>query len=616
MAWLTAARRLSFASLQEETAFWVEGRPEEGGRSVLMCQHLHGQSAPRDLTPAPFSVRSRVHEYGGQAYACAGDRVWFVDDVSQSVYEIRADGGVRRVAEATSYRLADLSFDPHRERLLAVGERHEVGHHEPLNAVVAIDLATGGITALCEGHDFFAAPRLDPSGRWLAYLTWDHPDMPWDGAALWLAAVQPDGAVAPPTHVAGDSHASAFGPCWSANGTLAFAWERDGHWNLFSCRPGQPAQRLGPPLAAECALPLWQLGMSTFGWLSDEAVMVAFVQEGLWRLGVVDVRSDRLEVVNGAWPSVSHLHANAHGAIAIAARPDLPAAVVHFSKSGASQILRASLELSTELAACVSLPQNITFATADQQEAHAFYYPPAHALYAPLPHEKPPLLVLAHGGPTAATTPAWNAAVQYWTSRGFGVVDVNYRGSTGYGRSFRSLLDGQWGVTDVQDCVFAARHLAQIGQVDGSRLAIRGSSAGGFTALSALTYRTFAAGASLYGVADLEALVRDTHKFEARYLDRLIGPYPACADLYRARSPLHAAASISSPVIFFQGLEDKVVPPNQTEAMVEALRARHVPVECHLFEGEQHGFRKAETLRQVYAAEAEFYGRIFGFEPA
>lgn len=610
----TGAHRLAFATSTVGGLLWLEGRPQEGGRNALMRDRGEG---PVDLLPPSFNVRSRVHEYGGRPFATDGARIWFVDDATQHVWELDEAGACHRIADPGPWRLAELVYDRDRRRLLAVGERHESGLAEPQNALVALDLASGRIQALVEGHDFFAAPCLDPSGSQLAYLAWDHPDMPWDAAGLWVVSLTPEGTPGAPVHVAGDGEASVFGPTWSTAGTLAFAWEVSGHWNLFSWRSGGAVEPLLEPMDAECALPLWQLGMSAFGWLGDDQLIAALTREGRWQVALVDVSSRSLMPLVDAYSSVSHLHAGGGRAVMIAASPERPAAVIEVERTGSCRVVRSSMELTPDVRASLSVPQAMSFATAGAHTAHGFFYPPFNAGFDGPSNERPPLLVMAHGGPTAAASPAFNPAIQFWTTRGFAVLDVNYRGSTGYGRAFRALLNGQWGVADVEDCVAGARHLADAGLVDGRRMAIRGSSAGGLTVLAALIFHdVFAAGASLYGVADLEALVRDTHKFESRYLDRLVAPHPARADVYRDRSPMHAVDRLTKPVIFFQGLQDKVVPPSQAEAMVAALRARGVPVEYLAFDGEQHGFRKAETVRRVHEAELAFYGRVFGFVPS
>ncbi len=572
--------------------------------------------SPRPWVPTPFNVRSRVHEYGGSAFAVHEQTLWFVDDGSGQVFETTATGPCRAITQPGVWRLADLCFDPRQNRLVAVGERHAEGLLEPENAIVSVDLSTGAITPLLQGHEFFAAPRVCPQAQRLAYLAWDHPHMPWDAAALYVAELDANGLAGAPIHIAGDESASAFGPVWSPAGQLAFAWESTGAWNLYAWRPGREIATLTSG-NAEFALPLWQLGMSTFGWLDESSLATALTRQGCWHVARVEVATGKMDVLTSDLPSISHLHAQHGRIVAVAAAPDLPQGVVEITLDGRHQVLQPSLVLDEQVKACVSHPQAISFATTPEQTAHAFFYPPFHAHHIGPEAQKPPLIVLVHGGPTAATSPAFNANIQFWTTRGFAVLDLNYRGSTGYGRSYRSLLDGAWGVADVQDCVAGAQHAARLGWVDGQRMAIRGSSAGGFTTLAALAFRdVFAAGASLYGVGDLEALVQDTHKFEAHYLDRLIGPYPACVEIYRARSPLHSVHKLNKPLIFFQGLEDKVVPPNQTEAMVEALRARNVPVQYLAFEGEQHGFRKAETITRVYQAELAFYGQVFGFTPA
>lgn len=608
--WLTAAAvRLGFPTVNAGALYWVEGRPAEGGRSVLVRDDGTGPCA---LSPAPLDVRSRVHEYGGRAYAVAGPRVFVVDDKTQKIHALVPGEAARAVHPPGPWRFGDLEPDEGRNRLIAVGERAREGH-EPENALVAIALDEGTVTVLATGHDFFACPRLSPDGTHLAYLAWDHPHMPWDAAQLFVSRVGPGGGLEAPLHVAGDATASVFGPTWSPEGRLAFAWERDGFWNLFVHSTGAPLRALTTG-RQEYALPLWQLGMSTFGWFDEHTLAAACTEDGQWRLERIDADTGVRTTLSTAFPAVAHLEARDGLAVAVAGGPATPPAIVRFDATGQVAVVRASHELGPDEAASVSRPRALRFPSTRGQHAHASYYPPHSATHEGEAGAKPPLIVMAHGGPTAASSAAFNPVIQFWTSRGFGVVDVDYRGSTGYGRGYREQLAGLWGLADVEDCVAAAQHLAAAGDVDPRRLAIRGSSAGGFTALAALTFHSlFAAGASLYGVADLEALTRDTHKFESRYLDRLVGPFPARADLYRERSPLYAVERLRAPVIFFQGLEDKVVPPSQAELMVNALRARGLPVSYVAFAGEQHGFRKAETIERVYREELAFYARVFGF---
>ena len=614
--------RLSSVSLDAGRIAWLEGRPGEGGRNVLVRAGLRADAAgrvdgagrPADVTPAPFNVRSRVHEYGGGAYAVSGDRVWFSNDADGRIYvQAGTDAPAPLTAEGPA-RFADLVLDPRRPRLLAVRETHR-DDAPPDNDLVAVSTGDGSVRVLASGHDFFAAPAPSPDGRRLAWLAWDQPDMPWDAAALWLAELDRDGLPGVPVRIAGGSGCAAFQPAWSPGGDLWFVADPDGWWNLHRWRAAE--LRCMYRAESEFGKPLWQLGTTTFGFDARGCAVCTWRGGGVWRLGRLDPGGAMTEIPS-AWTSIDSLVVDGSTAAFIGGAPDRSAAVVSVDLgSGETRVHRASSAISID-DRILSRPVALTFPTAGAGEvAHGFYYSPRNASCRAPAGESPPLLVMSHGGPTGATDDTLNPATQFWTSRGFAVLDIDYRGSTGYGRVYRERLYGQWGVADVEDCVAGAEHLAGIGRADRYRLAIRGGSAGGYTTLAALTFHdVFRAGASYYGICDLEGLAGDTHKFEARYLDRLVGEWPADRDVYRARSPLHHASRLGCPIIFFQGLDDRVVPPNQTELMVDALDRQGVPVACLVFEGEGHGFRRADTMRRCLEAELLFYARVFGFEPA
>ena len=596
---------------------WLEGRPGEGGRNVLVRTDLSGPGEIEDLTPPPFNVRSGVHEYGGGAYAVSGDRLWFSNFADGRVYSrTGGDAAPAPLTAAGPARFGDLTFDPVRRRLLAVRETH-AGDAPPVNELVAISIDDGSERVLASGRDFYAAPAPSPDGRHLAWLAWDQPDMPWDGAALWLAELDGDGAPGAATRITGGAGCSAFQPAWSPDGALWFVADPHRWWNLHRWQGGE--LRCMHRAEHEFGKPLWQLGTTTFGFDANGAVVCTWRTEAGWRLGrLAPDGSGSLHEIPLPWTSIDSLSVRGGTAAFIGGAPDRSTSVVTLDlASGATRVLRTSstLSIGDEL---LSRPVPLRFPTGEDgsETAHGYWYAPHNASCRAPPGELPPLLVLSHGGPTGATGDTLSPSIQFWTSRGFAVLDVDYRGSTGYGRAYRERLYGEWGVVDVEDCVAGALHLAETGRADPSRLAIRGGSAGGYTTLAALTFHdAFRAGASYYGICDLEVLAADTHKFEARYLDRLIGEWPADRDVYRARSPLHHASRLGCPIIFFQGLDDRVVPPNQAELMADALDRQGLPVACLMFEGEGHGFRKAETLRRCLEAELAFYGRVFGFEP-
>lgn len=609
---LIVAGAVGFTQIAADGAdiYWGELRPTEGGRIAIVRRR--GERA-ENVLPAPYNARTRVHEYGGGAFAVAGGVIYFSNFADQRVHRLTPGGAPQPITPEGDWRYADGVVD--RGRLIVVREDHGV-LREPRNELVALDLeGRREALVLATGRDFYSSPRLSPDGKLLAWLCWDHPNMPWDGTELWLAEIRDDGTLGSAERVAGGAEESVFQPEFAPDGALYFVSDRDGWWNLYRRRRGRDEPLA--PMAAEFGAPQWAFGMSTYAFVSDATLACAFNGNGTWRLALLDLASGRLEPVKTPYTEISSVTAAAGAVVFIGGSASQAPAVARYSPAThRCKVLRRSVSKAVH-PGYLSRPEAVDYASAGGAPAHAFYYPPRNRDFRAPAGEKPPLLVLSHGGPTAAASSALNLKVQYWTSRGFAVLDVNYRGSTGYGREYRRRLNGQWGVADVEDCAHGARRLIERGLVDPRRVAIRGGSAGGYTALCALvSQRVFRAGAVYYGVSDLERLAHDTHKFEAHYLDRLIGPYPAARELYRERSPLHHADRICCPVIFFQGLEDKVVPPDQTELMAAALRAKGVPVAYVLFADEQHGIRHAENIKAALESELFFYTRIFGFTPA
>ena len=609
------AVRLGSVAVAGADVFWVEGRPSEGGRQQLVRNG-------NDVLPDGFAVRTLVHEYGGRSYVVAVDgTVYFSNFVDQRLYRIPPAGGPPEpiTAEATpamSVRFADPVLSVDGRWIVAVRERH-LGDSalDVVNDLVAVP--TDGSAephVLADGHDFFSAPRLSPDGASLAWLSWDHPNMPWDGTELHVATFADGRLVGAAEVVAGGAAESISQPRWAPDGTLFFASDRTGWWNLYD-RDGTPLC----PRDAEFSGPDWQFGQSTFGFLPDGRVVAVCREQNVDRLCVIPAGGGAPAFVDGlAFTVLGSLGVADDGTVVcLAGSPVAAPAVVRIDLEGPSAtVLKASREQVPD-ERYLSVPEPIEFPTEGGLTAHAFFFPPRNDDFTGPDGERPPLIVMSHGGPTGATSAELDLGRQYWTSRGFAVVDVNYGGSTGYGREYRKRLDGAWGIVDVDDCVNAARWLASQGRVDGERMVIRGGSAGGYTTLAALTFRdTFAAGASHYGVADAVALALHTHKFESRYLDGLIGPYPEAKDVYDERSPIQHTDRLDRPMILFQGLEDRVVPPEQAETMAEALRTKGVPFAYLPFEGEQHGFRQAATIKRVAEAELWFYGRVLGFGPA
>jgi dipeptidyl aminopeptidase/acylaminoacyl peptidase len=603
-----AALRLDQVALTDDAVYWLEGRPAEGGRQALMAY----DGTRREVTPPGCNVRTLAHEYGGGNYAVHGPLVFYANFADQRLY--RLEGGEARPitpspASPSGDRYADLDLTPDGERIYCVRERHRAGG-EPVNELVVLP-ADGSAEPLrvASGHDFFSSPRVSPDGTRLCWLVWDHPRMPWDGTELLQARIQPDGTLGEPRLVAGGPDESIFQPSYSPDGALHYVSDRTGWWNLYRDPAGDPIVRM----QAEFGLPQWVFGMATYGFLDGGRIACAVTDRGLTRVGIIE--QGDLSWLDLPYTAVRDLRARGGRIALIAAGSADPAAVVVWDE-GEHTVLARSLSLDLD-ARLMPTPEPITFPTSGNEQAHALYYPPCNPDVEAAEDERPQLLVSSHGGPTAHVVAAVSPERLYWTSRGFGVVEVNYRGSSGYGRAYRQALNNQWGIVDVEDCIAAARFLAERGSVDPARIAVRGGSAGGYTVLCALAFHdVFTAGVSYYGVGDLSALAKDTHKFESRYLDGLIGPWPQAESVYRERSPLFHAERIRCPVLLLQGLEDAVVPPAQAEQMVEALRARDVPHAYVPFAGEQHGFRRAETIMSALQAELSFYGQVFGFTPA
>lgn len=598
-------------TLDGDTPYWLRLRPEEGGRYAL----LRGRGGSvTEVLPPQFNVRSRVHEYGGGAYLVREKSVFFSNFTDQRVYW-QESGGAPKPISAEGIRYADYVFDAARRRLVGIAEDHTVSGRLPTNSIASIELDGSPSQVLVSGNDFYSNPRIDSGGTRLCWLTWNFPNMPWDGSELWTGRIASDGSVDDRKLIAGGRTESIFQPEWSPDGVLYFTSDRSGWWNIYRYVDGR-AQAVRPT-KADFGRAQWAFRLSTYAFESESKLVCAFVQGGVWRLGLLDPSKRKLKTLRLPYTEISHVTARPGRACFLAGSPTEPMSVVEMNVTRGSCKVLYRPDVPRVPAGFASVPRHIDFVTTGGKKAHAFYYPPTNRNCIAPKGERPPLIVANHGGPTSATPTSLSLVFQAWTSRGIAVVDVNYGGSTGYGREYRRRLNGRWGIVDVDDCSNAAKYLVRKGKADGKRLAIRGGSAGGYTTLCALTFRqVFAAGASYFGVSDAEGLAKETHKFESRYLDGLIGPYPASRDIYVERSAIHHIDGVSCPVIFFQGLEDVVVPPNQAETMVDSLRKRGIPVAYIPFEGEQHGFRKAESLRRAFEAELYFYSRVFGFRLA
>jgi dienelactone hydrolase len=607
---------LSQPLIDGDEVYWVEMRPTESGRAVIVRRDASG--ATNDVNPPPFNARTRVHEYGGGDYTVRDGVVHFSNFSDQRIYASIGANLPQPITPVADYRYADALIDQSRGRLICVREDHTQPGREAVNTLASVNL-TGDKTSghvLAKGHDFYSSPRLSPDGSRLAWLAWNHPNMPWDGTELWVGTLDENGSITTSERVAGGVSESIFQPEWSPDGTLYFVSDRSGWWNLYRISSAGSVEPLCE-MEAEFGMPQWGFGMSTYAFESPERIVCAYIRNGISQLALIDTRTKLFEPIECAYTDIRFLRASAGQAVMRAGSPTEAAAIVRFDlQQRTSEVLRRSSSLEID-AAYLSPPRAVEFPTEDGLTAHGFFYPPTNPDYRAAEGELPPLLVESHGGPTAAAATAMSLGIQYWTSRGIAVLDVNYGGSTGFGRAFRERLKDKWGIVDVDDCANGARYLVAEGQVDGDRLMITGGSAGGYTTLCALTFRKmFSAGASHYGVSDAEALAKETHKFESRYLDGFMGPYPEKREVYFARSPINFTDQLSCPVIFFQGLEDKVVPPNQAEIMVEALRQKGIPVAYLPFAGEQHGFRQAKNIKRALDAELYFYSRVFGFELA
>ena len=609
---------LGEARLDGDQVYWGEGRPQDNGRQTVVRRPLEGGAA-LDVVGAPFSVRTRVHEYGGGAWSVAHGTLYFSNDQPRAegpdrrLYRQERHGAPVALTPEGDWRYADGVLDQRRGRWIGIREDHTRRPY-PTNAIVAVGLSGGDPgQVLVSGHDFFSSPRLAPDGQRLAWLAWDHPDMPWVSTRLYVDKLdgegRPSGA---PMLVAGGPEESVFQPEWSPDGSsLCFVSDRTGWWNLYAHDLASGTTRALAPMAAEFGQAQWVFGLSTYAFAGSDRIIAAYTTGGLGQLGALELCSGRLEAFDLPFREFRSVQANGTHAAFCAGAPDTPTSVVLLNLgSRRHEVLKRGTDIAEDPAIrrYFTKAEPIEFPTEGGKTAFGIFYPPANPDYVAPGEDKPPLVVRCHGGPTSAASRTLSLGIQFWTSRGIAVLDLDYGGSTGYGRAYRQRLHLNWGIVDVDDSVNAARYLIDRGRVDARRIVIAGGSAGGYTALAALTFRdTFQGGASYYGVSDLAALTKDTHKFESRYLDWLIGPYPQAKATYDQRSPLHHSEHLSKPVIFLQGEEDAIVPPDQTDKMVEALRRKGIAVGYLLFSGEQHGFRRGANIQRALDAELSFY---------
>jgi len=596
-----------------DSIYWLEPRPEQKGRSVLVRYTRHSAKIEKDILPSDKSVRSRVHEYGGSSFKVCDRGIIFVNQANQQLYIMMNDGTCRSITKLNDCRFVDIQTTSNNLFLVCVCEQHLETEKEPINTLVSINIDTGKLNTLAQGEDFYASPAINHDQQ-LCWISWSHPDMPWDNTRLWIADISEDGTLNNTQCLRDTPNESIFQPLWSPDGDLYFVSDINGWWNIYNINNTR-SPIIDMP--AEFGLPQWIFGMSTYDFIDNNTISCSYIENGLGKLATINIANKTLSTIDTKLDSFDQIKTTDNTIWFVGSNTEKFPAIYSYDC-----INRELSAIDTEdrwqpESITISHAEAIHFDTSDSQQAHAFFYPPVNPGYSGTDKELPPLIVISHGGPTAFSDNSLSLKIQFWTSRGFAVCDVNYRGSTGYGRPYRDALKGRWGIADVDDCIFAARYLVTQNKVAKDKLIIRGSSAGGYSVLCALTYHNdFKAGASYYGISDLSVLAEDTHKFEARYLDRLVGPWPEAKQIYTDRSPINAVDQLNCPVIFFQGLQDKVVPPNQAENMVEALKQKGLPVAHVTYAEEQHGFRQAETIKHSLQTELEFYGKVFGFTPA
>jgi dipeptidyl aminopeptidase/acylaminoacyl peptidase len=595
--------------------WWLEGRPDEGGRQALIRRNPDGSTVR--LTPEGFNARSRVHEYGGAATLISGDIVVVSDFTTGRLQRVTAPGELTPITPDRAWRFADAIHDAARNRLIAIREEHDpeavARHGEWINDLVAIDLASGEVTALRGGADFYAAPRLSPDGTTLAWTEWHHPNLPWDGTELYTAPITAAGDLGEASLVAGSAHDWVSQPRWSPAGVLHFVAEPGDWMNLHRVVDGRI--EAVAEMAAEFGSPEWQFGNATYGFLDGGEILAVARSGGRDRLLRLDLDGSHPQI-DLPFTEIGALAIEGDRAVMRAASPIEPAVIVEITLDGRIEVLRRATPFVPD-PADVSIARHVEFPTVGERTAFGNFYAPTSQRFEGQPGERPPLIVTSHGGPTSGAYSGFATGIQLFTSRGYAVLDVDYGGSTGFGKAYRKRLEGQWGIVDVDDCVAGADWLAEQGLVDGHRMAIRGGSASGFTTLAALAFRrTFRAGTTYFGIGDLRAFVKDTHKFESRYLESLVGPWPDTKQRYLDRSPSLHAEQITVPVLVQQGAEDRVVPASEAERIVDALFERRVPHAYLLFPGEDHGFRGKDAIIRSFGAELSFYAQVFGFEPA
>ena len=624
-------RRLNEIKTDGNDIYWLDARPDEGGRIVIMRQDAAG--GVDTLTPPGFNVRNAVHEYGGGSYAVRNSTIFITNWVDQRIYKQHPDGAIEPLTAEPPIprgtRYADLTITPDGKFILCIRETHTDDGNEATNEIVAVDTSSGTQTVVASGRDFYCAPRVSNAHDGIVWTEWDHPNMPWDGNHLISGSFNPtDASVSTKAELAGGQDESIVQPTWNQDGTLHFVTDRTGWWNIYAWRGGAAVNLLDEK--SDHGRPDWQFAFTSYCHLPDGSIAVGKGGATSGSFTIIESVSSLPPDSGGntkggphsieiPYSEVSFVTADPSGdsLIFVGASPTQEPAIVRCDlDSETCEVIYAPSKVSID-PGFLSSPEHIIFPTTDDGEAHAYYYEPTNKDFAAPDDELPPLVTICHGGPTSASGTGLDLSTHYWTSRGFAVVDVNYRGSSGYGKVYRDALKAKWGIYDTDDCIAAAQHLIDQGLVDKNRVIIRGGSAGGYTTINALTFHDFfAAGAALYGIADLMVFIGDTHKFESRYLESLVGPYPKEKQRYHDRSAINFMDQLATPMIILQGLEDEIVPPSQAEIMVDALESKGLPYAYIGFPGEQHGFRQAKNIIRAQEAELYFYGKVLGFEPA
>jgi dipeptidyl aminopeptidase/acylaminoacyl peptidase len=599
-------------SIFADDIYWIEMRPQEKGRYVIVKQTPDGEKI--DAIPSEFNARTRVHEYGGGSYLMTEHGLVFTNFSDQDLYLVNSSNDCIKLTDSEACRYADMVYDKNNKRLICVREDHSNEKNEAINTIVAVSLSDPkDEKVLVGGADFYSNPRVSYDGKHLCWISWQHPNMPWDDTSLFIADINSKGELEMSQHIAGGDNEAICQPVWSPDNLLYFVSDRSNWWNLYRYKNNQVECIIN--MDAEFAVPQWSFRECNYDFVDKESIHAIYRQNGLAYVCSININEKSLETIEFPYTDFESLVCKENKSWFLAASPtQFPSIIEYDIVRKKTNILRKANNLSLD-EENISIGESLSFPVDKKNNAYAFFYRPKNKDFIGLDGEQAPLIVISHGGPTGESHNGIKMVVQFFTSRGFAVLDVNYGGSSGHGRAYRQRLNKEWGIVDVNDCSKAALYVAEQGWVDKERLAIRGGSAGGFTTLAALAFTdVFKAGASHYGVSDLEALAKETHKFESRYLDSMIGPYPEEQELYKSRSPVHNVDQLSCPVIFFQGLEDKIVLPNQAEMMVDALKEKGIPVAYIAYEGEQHGFRQAKNIKRTLEAELYFYSTIFNFE--